>query len=784
MTKPPPARQPPSTGLSESLTAPNSPEKKKQKKKHTKTSEKESIHPKQLFTDIDTTKYPTTPLWNKLRRLHPSQGTPYTSQHVFSEEGRSLHKDTIKATAILAKTTNEDSTQLRKHNLSHAKWESLLQGVLSKPDNLTEPESSFITQLIIDLSKTAPFPTFQTFQTDDNKLRPTLITTLWQAAQMMCGSNYTPQDSTSTTTKTNPVSTFLQALQRTPTTKTKISKPATNTSKNPYKQTTIQPTKKANNPKQIQLPSRKHRERYDMKIHIDPTAANPITGFIEHAKEWLETMKTVDPTIAILPWFKASKTNPILSPNDIPLSMKNLRHYFHRLTPKSGTVWTKIHVMLDQDPKEITSGPTTQMGWWYKENDEGLYLRPLCDAETTQDLGILAYTSNFTNTDHTMELINAALRELGCKFPIGGKLRRVKSYKITEKAKAEHKAKGGNWQNQYWFALHLIADINHQRPAIRYLYRLFNQKNRPQPGGLRARFIPNEGVITMSSSASSKRFKMLDKHKAVIQSLQLIRTDSIITLDDKNATTNYTLRHYLSTLQHSTTQRPLYHSVDFSSSFLDEGSNAVILTAHKEHADEAAALASVLPALCQQKLHMSTSEWFTDDALDHCDGVIFDQETNRFTSQEDTLFDDMLDEDFGHSETIEFEGLPEALATKDAKPRKKNHDDNSFVSFGTTMDLKKTTNSTSGTDSFSSPTFLTDSINEQQAESLAASNAENEELRKKIQELLLEKAQCDDQKPSSTTQTSNEDPNASYSPTFNPPSPAGSRSKASSQSDE
>lgn len=178
-----------------------------------------------------------------------------------------------------------------------------------------------------------------------------------------------------------------------------------------------------------------------------------------------------------------------------------------------------------------------------------------------QDLGILSYTSNFTNAEHTMVLINAALGELGCKFSVGGKLCPIKSFPITEKAKSEHKARGGNWQNQYWFALqHLIVDINHQCPAIRYLYQPFNQKNQPQPSGLRARFIPNKGVITMSSSASGKRFKMLNKHKAVIQSLQLIRTDSIITLDEKNETTNYTrpptLSIYHQTFKHKTPALP------------------------------------------------------------------------------------------------------------------------------------------------------------------------------------------------------------------------------------
>ena len=60
----------------------------------------------------------------------------------------------------------------------------------------------------------------------------------------------------------------------------------------------------------------------------------------------------------------------------------------------------------------------------------------------------------------------------------------------------------------YWFALHLILDISHQRTAVRYLYRLFNQKESKQPGNLCAHFIPNKGIIMMSSSTSGKRFKM------------------------------------------------------------------------------------------------------------------------------------------------------------------------------------------------------------------------------------------------------------------------------------
>ena len=232
----------------------------------------------------------------------------------------------------------------------------------------------------------------------------------------------------------------------------------------------------------------------------------------------------------------------------------------------------------------------------------------------------------------------------------------------------------------------------------------------------------------MSSTASGKRFKMLKKHKAVIRSLHIIKIDSIISLDDINYDTNFTLRKYLSTIQHSTTKRPLFHSVDFSASYLDEGTNNVILTAHHEHVEEASSLASVLPALCKQKLHPSTSKWFTYESQEYCEGVKFEKNTHKFSSKEDQLFDDLLDEDFGKTATIQFESLPDDLAKTPQSDSPK--DDGSFVSFGTMMDAKKPQRSTpsTSTNSISSPTFPSESFNEQQAESLAASNAENESL--------------------------------------------------------
>lgn len=133
---------------------------------------------------------------------------------------------------------------------------------------------------------------------------------------------------------------------------------------------------------------------------------------------------------------------------------------------------------------------------------------------------------------------------------------------------------------------------------------------------------------------------------------------------------------------------------------------------------------------------------------------------------------------------IQFETLPDNLS----KPHKSDNskDDGSFVSFGTMMDAKKPQRSTpsTGTDSISSPTFPSESFNEQQTESLAASNAENESLQQQIQSLLLEKAQWEANNQPLSPPNSPRHNSASYSSTFHPLSPTSDRSKETRQVDE
>ena len=160
--------------------------------------------------------------------------------------------------------------------------------------------------------------------------------------------------------------------------------------------------------------------------------------------------------------------------------------------------------------------------------------------------------------------------------------RSMKKPKLTIDPKAEH----GKTNIGLCSISSLTSTISAQQ-FVSFTNGLINKQDSPQPGGLKPHFIPNEGIITMSSTATSKRFKVLNKHCTVIQSLCMIKIDSITQLDKPTAETNHSLCSYLSSLPHSQTGKPLYHSIDLSTSFVDEGSNMVILTALPEHAEEA-----------------------------------------------------------------------------------------------------------------------------------------------------------------------------------------------------
>ena len=208
----------------------------------------------------------------------------------------------------------------------------------------------------------------------------------------------------------------------------------------------------------------------------DPSQPHPRLHFLHPSKNGLKCLKPTIQTLPSCPGSNLPKLNRFFHPMISQKTWKTCVITSNICPPsKSSVVWTKVHLTTNQDPKDITSRPTTQLGWWYKDNDEGLYLCPLRWPKTWAS----SYTSDFTNAPHTMEIINNALKDLGCNSWLAANSAPSNQSRSMKKNKAHHRAKGRTWQNQYWFALHLISNINHQHPVIHFLYKLFNQRDSP-----------------------------------------------------------------------------------------------------------------------------------------------------------------------------------------------------------------------------------------------------------------------------------------------------------------
>ena len=540
--------------------------------------------------------------------------------------------------------------------------------------------------------------------------------------------------------------------------------PPTSTT-NPYRTAALKGSKVTTPPGGILKPTpqpntKSFRERFDIKFKLDNNATNPTVALRNRITDWLEAAQSYAPSLHILPWQKQS-TNPTISSSaDVPEKLKDLKVYFAQATPRlrgKHEVWAQVHLTADEDLADLLSNRQAEMSWWYEDTAEALYLRPLRDAERTRDLGVMAYSSNFTDVKSTMEVINTALRTNGYKFELGGRLRvNNNNYKITDKDKAKHQENGGEWRNQYWIMLFLQCEPIHTQQAVRALYRLFNSRDTPQPGFLNMRFIPKQGTITMGRSTTDKINSMYGKHQSVVSALQSISVDTVVALDQPGssdpALPDETLRTYLLQLRHSTTNRKLYHSVDWSTSYQDTGTNAVVLMTFPEHYSEAAAIASVLPALCDQKLGTHTNKWFTSEAQEICADVEFLPNSLEFKTPDETLFSAMLTEDFGTAAQVEFEGL-QVVTDQDtaATARRKPRSDDSFHSFATITGGKAQRQGSTKTDtasgSISSPTMSQD-ISSLQSDPQAATvtqlreqnagiQSENERLKAELAALTL-----------------------------------------------
>ena len=400
-------------------------------------------------------------------------------------------------------------------------------------------------------------------------------------------------------------------------------------------------------------PERTFCERYDIKITLPDEDEGPITLLHQCIQEWFEEIKLVDETAILLPWANKNKHEYIDSIDAIPKQLQKLRAYFQSINPQTTgnkTAYGKIRIGSEINPEAITSGNNSEMGWWYNLHKHGLYKRTLADAEYTKDIGFLAYTGNFTKVDTTMKIINDAMKDAGFKHKIGGRVKQLE--RVSTETRNKYREEGGQWMLQPWVALSLEVDTKYARLAAKHLLNLFNNGNKKQPGGLNCRYVPNVSVASLGTKSREKIRYMIQKHKAVLKALQLVRIDGVVLLDTHDEQSEEkTLRQHIMDMRHASTGKNIFHSIDMTTSTLGE-TDVAFGTVMAEHEGEANTIATLLPAMCRNEINKSTNKWFTEEYNEISADFYFDEQAGEYKSMAQSQFDEVLDEEMGDNVLI------------------------------------------------------------------------------------------------------------------------------------
>ena len=406
----------------------------------------------------------------------------------------------------------------------------------------------------------------------------------------------------------------------------------------------------------LQQPLRNVTERYDIKFTLPDDDTGAIVSLHQCITEWFDELKEIDETTILLPWAKKNKTEFIETSDQIPRQLHLLRKYFQGVNPqKRGNriTYGKIRVSMDSPSSMIVSGNESEMGWWYNSNGHALYKRALADAEYTKEIGWLAYSGNFTKVQETVEIVNKSLRSNGFAHPVGGRIRPIE--KVSQETRDKYRDEGGQWMMQPWVALSLEVETRYARLAAKKMLELFNDEHKKQPGRLSCRFVPNLTVASLGTNSKEKIKIMIEKHKAVLKALEIVRIDGVVqidTLDEESQTKS--LREVMMEMKHSTTGRKLFHSIDLTTSTIGE-TDVAFATVMPEHSMEANNISALLPVICKRKVNESTDRWFTEEFNDLVSDYTFDKETGEYKSASLDNFDKIIQENMGQE--VEITGI-------------------------------------------------------------------------------------------------------------------------------
>ena len=370
-----------------------------------------------------------------------------------------------------------------------------------------------------------------------------------------------------------------------------------------------------------------HVSRITIKLTVEGQKDMKV-GMIKMFKEYLTEMRKADPNIQIYPWKEGDdNTKPrIKTENELTdiaaMQAAYGKNFFVYRNQGTMRLHPKIRIGHDASLEDIRE----ETREWARANECNIFRDRLQFEKTTQ-VGWFCYTTRNFDAEALAEVVS---RETG--FQVDLQWRMVATGK-----------KGKISDEQKTYALHVeVEDKGGQKYT--YMNRLLklygrnaNGKKVFTPNGVRMRFVKlQRDAVNTKEKEKLNRLRVRQKRfNSVILTEE---TDDIEQLDYCTDETEPTLREMIMEIKSEKYRdTPIFFSVD-----ADWRGRGHVFSFSPKMEEEAIIMSrTLLPYLKHQYPEQPVEEYFTDEAISRCEGLVVDPITGRVKQ----LYEEELDEE-------------------------------------------------------------------------------------------------------------------------------------------
>jgi len=392
-------------------------------------------------------------------------------------------------------------------------------------------------------------------------------------------------------------------------------------------------------------------------------AKDPVEAYHQALIEWYNKILEIDEDAVIYPQMVVDQQagmTVIEDPDELPTTLSNLKKYTPKiwLRLKGGTLYPKILVGMEHNPDMVVE----DISWWLKSTTQGMWPAQLQDAEETNCLGWLLFSTDKMDKEALhKEIWQMTGVQVAIRFRAIDDGVPKKSSAAGKKEEQEAKPKATIPVK----ALHI--EINWLEPYAmqRRVEAVYSSMAEVFPLDIKMRLVHNARLLT-NATVKAKALSLQAWQNCFTLQMELCLTWEIATLELPDKTLHANLRQLIPAipdLDHPCQQ--LFHSV--SKTFMEDGH---IFHFHPSKSQHTRGVVMGLLVFLKGVwgTHMDTTKFnkfFNDGAIDRASDLWWDKDSKTVVTRADAEMEKLSkqDNDYNFLEMkIEVE-LPKAKPT-------------------------------------------------------------------------------------------------------------------------